>query len=94
MMATKAAWALASRLVKCGVVETEGLNQYPSHPTSFFRGRTDPSKWTGAREIGPLSLLVLQWINSVFGMEKLTPSRPPLALRTTYCLCSNWMFRR
>jgi len=33
-MATKAAWALASLLVKCVVVEIEGVNQYLSHRTS------------------------------------------------------------
>jgi len=37
LTATKAAWALGSLLVKCGVVEIEGVNQYPSQQTSSLR---------------------------------------------------------
>jgi len=78
-MATKAAWALASLLVKCGVMEIEGVNQYPNHLTSSLGGKIELSRCTGERETGPLSLIVLQWMSSVFGMEKLMPSRAPLA---------------
>ena len=76
LTATKAAWALASLLVKCGVVYIEGVNQYPSQRTSSLGWKMDPSRWIGEREIGPLSLMVHQWMSSVLGMEKLTPTRP------------------
>jgi len=84
LTATNAAWALASLLVKCGVVDIEGVNQYPSQRTSSLGRNTESSRWIGARETGPLSLFVLQWMSSVFGTEKPTPSRPPWpsALRT------------
>jgi len=59
-MATNAAWALASLLVKCGVVEIEGVNQYPNHQTSSLGWKIDPSRWIGAWETGPLSRLVRQ----------------------------------
>ena len=78
--ATKAACALANLLTKCGVVESEGVNKLPSHLTSFLGLKIDPSKWIGGWEIGAMSLLVRQWMSSVLGIEKLTPSRAPLAL--------------
>ena len=65
LTATKAAWALASLLVKCVVVEIEGVNQYQSHRTTSLGGKIEPSRCTGDREIGPLSLFVLQWMSSV-----------------------------
>ena len=78
LMATTAAWALADLLVKWGVVDIEGVNQYPSHRTSLLGLNTDPSKWIGALDMGPLSLFVRQWMSSVLGIEKLTPSLAPL----------------
>jgi len=50
-MATKAAWALATLLVKCEVVENEGVKQY--HRTSSLRGKIEPSRCIGeSKEIG------------------------------------------
>ena len=69
LMATKAAWALANLLVQWGVVDIEGVNQYPSHRTSLLGLKTDPSKWIGALDMGALSLTVRQWMSSVLGME-------------------------
>ena len=77
LTATKAAWALASLLVKWGVVKTEGVNQYPSQRTSSWGAKIQPSRWTGEQDTGPLSLIVLLWISFLCGMEKLTPKRPP-----------------
>ena len=59
LTATNAAWALASLLVKCGVVDIEGVNHYPSQRTSSLGGKTKPSKWIGERATGPLALIVL-----------------------------------
>jgi len=87
LTATKAAWALASLLTKWAVVEIEGLNQSPSHLTSPMGVKTDPSRWIGALQMGALSLFVRQWISSVLGTEKLTPSLAPLAFSLAYCLC-------
>jgi len=81
-MATKAAWALASLLGKCEIAETEGVNEYPNQRTSSLGGNIELSRWTGERETRPLSLIVLQWMSSVFGIEKLTSSRAPLAFST------------
>ena len=55
------------------------MNQEPSQQTSSLGGKIEPSKWIGERGNGALSLLVRQWMSSVLGMEKLTPSRAPLA---------------
>jgi len=38
LIATKAASALGSLLTKWRVVEIEGVNQWPSHPTLFMGG--------------------------------------------------------
>ena len=61
--------------MKCVVVEIEGVNQYPSHLTSSLGGEIEPYRCIGERDTGPLSLFVLQWMSSVFGIEKPTPSR-------------------
>jgi len=59
-MATKAAWALAGRLVKWGGVASEGVNQSPSHLRSRLGRITDPSRWIRAADSGSLSQVVRQ----------------------------------
>jgi len=44
VMAPKAAWALDSPFVKCRVVEIDGVNQYPSQPTSSLEEKGEPSR--------------------------------------------------
>jgi len=54
-----------------------------SQPTDLALGRKiEPSRGIRELETGPLSLIVLQWMTSVLGMEKLTPSRAPLTFST------------
>jgi len=36
LIGTKAAWALATGLVKYGVVASDGVNQYPSHLSTLL----------------------------------------------------------
>jgi len=93
-MGTKAAWAWANLLVKWGMPDIEGVNQWPSHLTLSLGLKPEPSRWIGAWDIGPLSLFVPQWMSSVLGMENLTPSVAPLDFSRAYCLCRIWMFRR
>lgn len=94
LTATKAACALASHLVKWGVVESDGVNQRPSHLISPLGWKTILSRWTGAAEGGSLSLFVGLWISSVLGTGKPTPRRDPLALSIAYCLCRIRTLRR
>jgi len=44
--------------------------------------------------MGLLSLFVRQWMSSVFGTEKPTPSLAPLAFSLAYSPCRIWMLRR
>jgi len=44
--------------------------------------------------MGPLSLFVRQWMSSVLGTEKPTPSLAPLAFSLVYCFCRIWMLRQ
>jgi len=66
-----------------------------SQPPDLALGlKTEPSKWIGALDMGPLSLFVRQWISSVLGIEKLMPSLAPLHFSLAYFLCRIWIFRR
>jgi len=47
-IATKAAWGFARRLLKWGVVESEGVNQYPNHLRSSLGLNIDTCRWMGA----------------------------------------------
>ena len=94
LTAMKAVWALASLLTKSGVLETEGVNQYPGHITSTLGWKTDPSWWTGALEMGSMSVFVRQWMSSVLGTERRRPSLAPLALSLAYCFYRIWMLCR
>jgi len=59
----------------------EGVNQYPSHLTTWEGRKRWPSSSIGAFEGGVLWLGVRQWMSSVFGTEKETPmSRPFVAM--------------
>lgn len=60
LIATKAAWGLASYFVKWEVVEREGLNQYPSHLSSVLGQRRALSRLIGVLDGGSMSLLILQ----------------------------------
>jgi len=44
--------------------------------------------------MGSLSLFVRQWMSSVLGTEKPTPSHASLAFSLAYCFCRIWMLRR
>jgi len=44
--------------------------------------------------MGSLSLGVRQWMSSILGTEKPTPSLDPLVFSHAYCFCSIWMLRR
>ena len=94
LTATKAACALASLLRKWGVVEIEGVTQYPSHLTSTLGVKIDLSRWTGALEMRSLSLFVRQGMSSILGSEKPTPSLAPLAFSLAYCFCKICILRR
>jgi len=86
---TKAAWALASRFVKWGVVAREEVNQRLSHLSLLLGRMIDPSRCIGDSEAGFLSWHVRQWMSSVFGMVNPTARREPFAFRMAYCLCSS-----
>jgi len=84
----KIAWAKDSLCLKWGVVLRAGVNQYPSHLTTWESWKRWPSSSIGAIPGGDLWLGVRQWRSSVFGTEKDTPMSRPLAATVLKSLCS------
>ena len=68
--ASRAPWARANLRAKWALVDRDGVNQYPSHLTSFLGEKYRSSSLTPAVAGGALSWGVRQWTSSVFGTEK------------------------
>jgi len=84
----KIAWAKDRLCLKWRVVLRAGGNQYPSHLTTLEGWMRWPSSSMGAIEGGDLWLGVRQWMSSVFGIAKDTPTSWPLAATVLKRLCS------
>ena len=70
LMASKGPCARERRRAKWASVDRGGVNQYPSHLTSFLGEKYRSSSLTPAVEGGARSWGVRQWTSSVLGTEK------------------------
>ena len=70
LTASKAPCARERRQAKWALVDRGGVNQYPSHLSSFLAEKYRSSSLTPAEEGGARSWCVRQWTSSVLGTEK------------------------
>ena len=89
LMKERTAWARESLCLKWWVVVLAGVNQYPSHLTTWEGWKGCPSSSMKAVEWGLLWLGVRQLMSLPFGTEKDTPMPRPLVAIVDNSFC-NW----